>query len=91
MIEVADMTQIDVQSIIDRLKAVKAGDKTVEPVSIEELRRAIEAQRAIAVRPKAEKEEGASTSAKKPAKPKLVVPGTLIFDVKPNGGIENGL
>ena len=55
MREVADMTQIDVQSIIDRLKAIKAWDKTVEPVSIEELRRAIEAQRAIAGRPKAEK------------------------------------
>lgn len=88
-----DLTQVDVQDIIDRLKAVKAGDHTVKPVSVEELRSAIESQRAIAVRPKGEKEAGASTSAKKPGKPKLVVPETLSFDLNPAapGGIENGL
>ena len=51
-------------------QAIKAGDHTVKPVSVDELRSAIESQRAIAVRPKGEKEEGASTSAKKPGKPK---------------------
>lgn len=88
-----DLTQVDVQDIIDRLKAIKAGDHTVKPVSVDELRSAIESQRAIAVRPKGEKEEGASTSAKKPGKPKLIVPETLSFDLKPAapGGIENGL
>ena len=36
-----DLTQVDVQDIIDRLKAIKAGDHTVKPVSIDELRSAI--------------------------------------------------